>query len=690
MEDNGTIVLDVQMDDLIASLQELKRQYDANTAAMKALAEAGKQDSAEYVQLTQANKVLRQEMSGVEKQIQNEIKAERAQEGSLVQLRAQLANLNKQYDSMSGFDRLGVQGQALQQKIKGLSDQIVRLEGDTGRWQRNVGNYKSALEGLKVGFQGAGLATGGLDNSLKLLNANPIMLLLTAIVTVARAIKNAFKDNEAATMALREAFSAFNPIIDKAKKRLEILANFIAKVVTKTVEYFTRKIQELLDGIQKIGEFFGADWHMGDNFRDAQQAAKDLTKAENDYIKAKREWSVESAKIDREVADLREKAAQKDQYNAEQRLEYMDKAIALETKKAETEKRLAEQNLANLQAEAKRSANSAEMNDKLAEAERAVIEADTALSNTKRALSRQRQSAISEIENETKAVKGYNAEIEQTRDALEEIKMLSMDEYLKETAKGNLELAKSISEVAGRVGELKSTIGEGGLAGLEDLQQKMEDVAETVSDTTKDGPSLLEQWAAAFQDNGKLIEETVSGLESGFGSLSSIYKTMAEDESRSEAEREEAAKKSAMWAKLQIAANSGTAVAKGIASAMDVPFPANLAAIASTLAAVLSAIAQAKALAAEGHYMGGVVGNSFTGATMGPDDTMINARHGELVLNARQQRELFEIANGSGSPSMAAQIAAALAAMPAPVLDYREFTNFTGRVATITESAKIR
>lgn len=690
MEDNGTIVLDVQMDDLIASLQELKRQYDANTAAMKALAEAGKQDSAEYVQLTQANKVLRQEMSGVEKQIQNEIKAERAQEGSLVQLRAQLANLNKQYDSMSGFDRLGVQGQALQQKIKGLSDQIVRLEGDTGRWQRNVGNYKSALEGLKVGFQGAGLATGGLDKSLKLLNANPIMLLLTAIVTVARAIKNAFKDNEAATMALREAFSAFNPIIDKAKKGLEILANFIAKVVTKTVEYFTRKIQELLDGIQKIGEFFGADWHMGDNFRDAQQAAKDLTKAENDYIKAKREWSVESAKIDREVADLREKAAQKDQYNAEQRLEYLDKAIALETKKAETEKRLAEQNLANLQAEAKRSANSAEMNDKLAEAERAVIEADTALSNTKRALSRQRQSAISEIENETKAVKGYNAEIEQTRDALEEIKMLSMDEYLKETAKGNLELAKSISEVAGRVGELKSTIGEGGLAGLEDFRQKMEDVAETVSDTTKDGPSLLEQWAAAFQDNGKLIEETVSGLESGFGSLSSIYKTMAEDESRSEAEREEAAKKSAMWAKLQIAANSGTAVAKGIASAMDVPFPANLAAIASTLAAVLSAIAQAKALAAEGHYMGGVVGNSFTGATMGPDDTMINARHGELVLNARQQRELFEIANGSGSPSMAAQIAAALAAMPAPVLDYREFTNFTGRVATITESAKIR
>ena len=79
---------------------------------MIALRDEGKQDSDEYIQLTQANKVLRQEMNGVEKSIQNNIKAEKAQEGSLVQLRAQLANLNKQYDSMSGFERMGTAGEA--------------------------------------------------------------------------------------------------------------------------------------------------------------------------------------------------------------------------------------------------------------------------------------------------------------------------------------------------------------------------------------------------------------------------------------------------------------------------------------------------------------------------------------------------------------------------------------------------
>ena len=302
MEENNQVIIDIGIDALIASLRELQKQYEANTAAMKALRDEGKQDSDEYIQLTQANKVLRQEMNGVEKSIQNNIKAEKAQEGSLVQLRAQLANLNKQYDSMSGFERMGTAGEALRTKIKALSDNISSLEANTGRYQRNVGNYKSALEGLSGSFKMAGLSTKGLDQSLKLLNGNPIMLLLTAIVTVGRQLIQAFKGNEEATMALKQAFSAFNPFIDTAKRGLEAFANVVVKVVTGAVNGLTSAIGWLLDRVQDIGDFFGADWHMGDNFREGVAAAKELQAAENDYIKAKRAWSVESAKIDRRHA----------------------------------------------------------------------------------------------------------------------------------------------------------------------------------------------------------------------------------------------------------------------------------------------------------------------------------------------------------------------------------------------------
>ena len=169
-----------------------------------------------------------------------------------------------------------------------------------------------------------------------------------------------------------------------------------------------------------------------------------------------------------------------------------------------------------------------------------------------------------------------------------------------------------------------------------------------------------------------------------------MYEAMANDESKSEEERAKAAQAAKRWSALQIAANAGTAVAKGVASAMDTPFPANIGAIATTLAAILAAIAQAKALAAEGHAQGGVVGG-YTGATMGPDNTVINARKGEMVLNANQQRQLFEIANGgSMGSSLTASLVAALQAMPAPVLEYSEFARFQGRLVNLNESQKLK
>jgi hypothetical protein len=685
MEENNQVIIDIGIDALIASLRELQKQYEANTAAMKALRDEGKQDSDEYIQLAQANKVLRQEMGGVEKSIQNNIKAEKAQEGSLVQLRAQLANLNKQYDSMSGFERMGTAGEELRKKIKALSDNISGLEANTGRYQRNVGNYKSALEGLSGSFKLAGLSTKGLDQSLKLLNGNPIMLLLTAIVTIGRQLIQAFKGNEEATMALKQAFSAFNPLIDAAKRGLEAFANVVVKVVTGAVNGLTSAIGWLLDRVQDIGDFFGADWHMGDNFREGVAAAKELQAAENDYIKAKRAWSVESAKIDREVADLREKASDKENYTAQQRLDYLNKAIALETRKAEKDKELAQQNLANLQAEAQRSANDAAMNEKLAEAERAVIEADTRLADTKRNLNRQRQQSIREINGEASAVGNYTAKVKELRKELELIKALSIDELTEANTKKNKELADNIKQVVDRIGLLDETFEK-----LPSAEELFGDLAEVTDENLKDTTTSFELFSEGFKNNAETIEQTASALSSSFGSVASMYETMAKDESKSEAEREKAARKAKTWAALQIAANSGTALAKGIAGAMDVPWPANIGALASIMATVLAAIAQAKALAAESHEHGGVIGGKFIGATRGGDDTYIHARRGELMLNADQQRQLYDIANGNTKTNMAAQLAEAIQAMPAPVLVYEEFSRFGQKIVNINELTQLQ
>lgn len=577
MNENGeTIVVDVSMDALIDSLSKLRAQYADTEAAIKELKKAEGDHTAEIEKMTQQNKVLRQEIGGVEKQIQNEIKAQNANEKSLVQMRAQLANLNKQYDSMSGFDRMGVQGQQLQKTIADLSAEIQGLEENTGRWQRNVGNYRSALKGMKDATEAAGLSSQGLDRIMKGLSTNPWMAVVTLLVSILVKLRDRLKDNEKVTASLGNAMSSLQPVFDWFSRALSKIADIFSNVLDWAIRNTIDALGWLGRQLQKLGNLFGKDWGSG--------------------------------------------------------------LIAYsETMKQTTD---------------------------------ATIEAATATDTLT-----------------TSATSLKNA-VKDTRDALEDF-LTTYKKVIEEAKK------ESLADVLQKAGGTKT-----GAEVIQEMQKAYDDLDVTfkkLDATVKDAdfgsnnePSFIERLAADFENNAKDIESVSSSLQSSFGSLSSIYKQMSEDESKSESEREAAAKKAKTWSALQIAANSGTAIAKGVAAAMDTPFPANLAALATTLAAVLSAIAQAKALASEGHAGGGVVGNRFIGATMGGDNTTINARRGEMVLNADQQRQLFEIANGGATSSFAASLAAALQAMPAPVLVLQELNDFQSRTTSITNNQSIK
>ena len=88
-------------------------------------------------------------------------------------------------------------------------------------------------------------------------------------------------------------------------------------------------------------------------------------------------------------------------------------------------------------------------------------------------------------------------------------------------------------------------------------------------------------------------------------------------------------------------AASGEAIANATASGAKLPFPANIAAIAAGVAAVIAALASISG----GFATGGIVGGSGASTTMG-DNTLIRVNRGEMVLNNRQQARLFKMLDG--------------------------------------------
>lgn len=107
----------------------------------------------------------------------------------------------------------------------------------------------------------------------------------------------------------------------------------------------------------------------------------------------------------------------------------------------------------------------------------------------------------------------------------------------------------------------------------------------------------------------------------------------------------------------EIALADGKARALIPAQTALIPFPANLAAAASLNAYVTAQTALGSAIVAasaiKGFAQGGIIG-----ASDGPDNRVVSVRDGEVVLNASQQKKLFDMINSgnTGSGDIVVQI----------------------------------
>lgn len=92
-----------------------------------------------------------------------------------------------------------------------------------------------------------------------------------------------------------------------------------------------------------------------------------------------------------------------------------------------------------------------------------------------------------------------------------------------------------------------------------------------------------------------------------------------------------------------IGAKEGEALASGTASAAALPFPANIASIASIVATVLSTFATIYSVV--GSFAGGGI---IQGTSTHGDMSLARVNSGEMILNGSQQKKLFDLLNSGG------------------------------------------
>lgn len=149
--DNENYVLaqvDIDMNKAIASIQELKKQIEVAKTDVGKFAD---KSSAGYIEANATLKALNAELRTQEKTLIDIVKINNSENGSLNELKAKLSIVTKEWNNLSGEERLNSEiGKTLTAQKKALTEQLKSEEMATGNASRNVGYYAESLKPLKT------------------------------------------------------------------------------------------------------------------------------------------------------------------------------------------------------------------------------------------------------------------------------------------------------------------------------------------------------------------------------------------------------------------------------------------------------------------------------------------------------------------------------------------------------------
>lgn len=362
-------------DDLAASSAKLNNEFVKGQKAMKTWEDEVAKLNEKTKQLTETEKAGSIEIAKARLELQAAQKATKEAaiaeieltsktkdlSGSYNALQKDLSNSMKAYKALSGEEAKSAKGRELLKKIGETQSALKATDAKMGNYQRNVGNYVSALEGLTPKIGGlagtlmdiakaakasrddlnemggdnglgimanhripAGLATimtgiKGVGQAAiamgKAFLANPIGAVLAAIAAVFVLVNSAIKENGQATEKLGQVMAPFKVI-------LALVLNIVGKMVVT-----------FLDGVLAFAKFGNAVMSLIPGLDTLAAKNKQAIELEKEKQRLIREGIVDKAydaKEELRIAELKKQIMEKQKYSTEERL-----AMAKEVDRAE-------------------------------------------------------------------------------------------------------------------------------------------------------------------------------------------------------------------------------------------------------------------------------------------------------------------------------------------------------------------
>lgn len=230
-------------------------QQDKYDATVKKLNKSLIETQKAILDNTEANKQNNAEIKSTKTLLDSEATSVNA-------LRAQLAQNTMELNKMSEAQRTtSKEGQDLTEQTKALSDKLKEMEKAVGDNRRNVGNYAESVKDGILQTQGLTGGTGALVGQMKsgiagvqafnaALKANPIIFVVSLVLTLIGIIEKLMKRNSELATSLNAAFAPFKVIFGRLLDWITGLFEGVAFVL----ENIAKGVTWLLDKLGLISE----------------------------------------------------------------------------------------------------------------------------------------------------------------------------------------------------------------------------------------------------------------------------------------------------------------------------------------------------------------------------------------------------------------------------------------------------
>ena len=722
---------------LQAQIKELSKDYAANAGEIEQLQQ-------EMVKSKELTKDYSSQVQVLSRSVQNQMKVDRENVGSLKQLRAQLSNLTAAYDDLSEEERNAAKGRELKDKINEVTDSLKGAEEATQRYYRNVGNYENAIKNT-IGLNGkfgqtlqnvAEMTKNGVGPALNQMNtavknvgkettkllANPIVATLALIATAVMAVVKGIKSSEENTAKWSATMAKFKPFLDV----VTVACQKFASVMLDLVGWFGKATGTVMKWLEKLPL-------VGDKIADINAESERYIKLAKEQYQIdvdRRKLEEESADAALRVSELRTKAKDKERYTDEERLKFVQQANEVERKIAEEKVALAERALKAAEEEAKATQNQKEVEEKLSQLRIAVSNEQKAFYDKTRELLEQENTIKNEIaakdkaradaaeaENDKKLAEQekYNEALKDAMQEAEDMFIELMEEGLeKEKEIERVRFERQIEAIREKQAqyEKESEIYQQFALQIERATQlhneALIDLENQYNTAYEDAVEEREVTDEAYLEHKKRIAELEKKIESmklrEYSSIAGSISAILDATSGDNIKRIKAAKIAALG---EIAINQGIAIAQAVTSVKGLVFPANVPAIAAAVANALAALVPAiQAVNSVKLARGGYVNGPGTSTS---DSIPAMLSNGEFVVNARATSmfpELLEIINnlglGLGVPARMEKVTTtrierdnnealikALQQMPAPVVSVEEINRTNRRVTALENLSRL-